>query len=306
MSQNLIAVQTTKKELLENDLPDDTKIIYLIIDSDKIKLVDTKEQTAVPDKKKKKRKLPQTDKITDLEKNEDAKKQRRSKVYLLHQRCCSKTSKNRCKYAHLVAESDIRIILDNLHQKNNKQLLCKRHKNSPINDEYVKESIQSILSPSDVNDDEIEEKIDEIPNEVDIEIEDFNGKEAQSINSDKNEVDKGNVSCDDENDGSIYDDGEEKDWTQIVNDLLNAVKNGLFVIGKDSDGESALPHINTESDQHFHLVAWNHKRNCGILYVVETHTFWYSFINSEGNNDGHKITQTDHIEVLKKYVNTEA
>ena len=310
MSQNLIAVQTTKKEFLANDLPDDTKIIYLIIDSENVKLADMKEQTSSEKKKKLKRKLPQSDKISDLEKNEDVKKQRKSKVYLLYQRCCSKTSKNRCKYAHLVADYDLKTILDNLYQKNNKQLLCKRHKNSPIKDEYVKESIQAILAPSEVNE-EIDVKLDDIPNEIgevdlNIEIE-----ESSKVNKDS-KVNKSNstqtsVTVDIlDDDGSMYDNGEEKDWTEIVNDLLNAVKNGTFVIGKDSDGESSLPHINTDSDQHFHLIAWNHKRNCGIIYVIETQTFWYSFINSDGNNDGHKITQTEHVDLLKKYVNTES
>lgn len=306
MSQYLTAVQTTKNELLSNDLPGDTKIIYLILDANNINLTDIKEQTGTTQKKKLKRKLPQSDKITDLEKNEDVKKRRQLKAYMLYQRCCSKTSKNRCKYAHLVAEMDLKIILDNLYQKNNKQLLCKRHKNSQINDEYVKESIVSIMSPSEVKEESDDMKIEDIPNEIDNQvIMTSNEKTNSNINEPVTKSDIAeSVILDD--DRSIYDNGEEKDWTEIVNDLLNAVKNGCFVIGKDADGDSSLPHINSDTEQTFHLIAWNHKRNCGIIYVVETQIFWYSFINSEGNNDGEKIVNNEHIELLKKYVNTEA
>lgn len=328
MSQYLTAVQTTKNELMSNDLPGDTKIIYLIIDPDNNtkfvggEIIKNTTNTTVnahgveeqnTEKKKSKRRAP-SEKVSDLEKNDDVKKRRKTKELLIYQRCCAQTAKSRCKYAHSIADFDTKVILENLKQKNGKQLSCKRHINNPLKDEYVNDSIQSILSPESMESSSNEKKDEKKDKKKS--ITELVGKLVSKLG------DNTLSNLDAEKTGNntimptyipldatipievVYDNGEKKEWPEIVDDLLKAMKDGVFVIGKDEDGDATLPHINSDSDQHFHLVAWNYNRKCGIIYVIETSTFWYSCL-SEENGDHQKITDESQIETLKKYVNTE-
>ena len=167
---------------------------------------------------------------------------------------------------------------------------------------------QSDETPENVNEaSEVVSKIISTPPEEDIEtpVETLAVIEEvieEVVETRSEETTPENVSSNVINDNTTKDNTIINEWHKNVDELVSSMDSRIFVIGKDQDGNSSLPNISSSPEDNFHLMSWNYVKSCGIIYIADDKTFWYSFLDEFEKTDGYQIVDNKMLSKLQRYV----
>jgi hypothetical protein len=304
----LPAFIATKEELVNSGhLNDDTRILYVILppstsenepphleiaehvapnpnpnpNPDTLDTLDT--PVSHPSKKRGRQKKTSAGEPTnDNNKN----KQRKRLPLKVYEHCFSTTSsKKRCGYPHQLRNHSSTELLEILNVPLNHKmgLVCKKHGKDDftLNDTYIQEAIAFLSSHTDgdADGDEVLEQ------ELLQAMEEFEAAEAAE---------------------AVEATAKEQTWQEKLSEMISGIQSGIFVIGQDSDGSTAMPEISSDGARKMFLISWNFDKNYGILYTPQDQAFWFITLDSQTQamkESPRLIESANDLAILKQYVN---